>query len=382
MKFNIFDKVRPKGEKREGTIVKVDNSIAFPYLVNFGNAMYASFKEDDLELCEKAINCKFSVGDKVITKKDHDECGSKVFPVGTVGRVVEVVNHRACTLPYCVKADDDSWWYSEDMIEAYEPFEEKKEEVKKTETRYNPNKADAMIGNVGEQIKVAYGWGYKDGNFDGYQRGVEEEKLTKEKAIDFLRECGWLAEHDREITEGKFKDGYEVAMEELGDDYDRAMDEKYMEGYEAAEAKYKKSYDQESYDQGRAYGLGEAWGIARKAEQILFDGDQFKKCFGDTDFHTVLNTMQASEVAQKIKEYEAKRILDDIYIGDEVVIHRDDGDDVKAVVLGSTIDGKLWLLTDRGVASEHELSDKEILVKTEKSYFEGLQDILENLRED
>lgn len=57
---------------------------------------------------------KFKVGDKVITLKECDHSGTLLFPVGTIGTITEICS--GSDLSYKVEAEDDYWYYSEDMI--------------------------------------------------------------------------------------------------------------------------------------------------------------------------------------------------------------------------------------------------------------------------
>ena len=42
-----------------------------------------------------------------------------------------------------------------------------------------------------------------------------QDTLTKEKAIDYLRKCGWMEKHDKEITESEYKRGYGDGIAEI-----------------------------------------------------------------------------------------------------------------------------------------------------------------------
>ena len=59
------------------------------------------------------------VGDKIITIKETDDSGCRLFPVGTVGTVIQISS--GAVLPYEVEArnrdgDWDRWNYSRDMF--------------------------------------------------------------------------------------------------------------------------------------------------------------------------------------------------------------------------------------------------------------------------
>ena len=54
-------------------------------------------------------------------------------------------------------------------------------------------------------------------------------------------------------------------------------------------------------------GMDDAWEACRKMEYMLFNEPQFKECFGDIDFYTVVTKKSASETLQKIREYEEKQ---------------------------------------------------------------------------
>lgn len=57
------------------------------------------------------------VNDKIYTVKDTDCGGCKLFPIGTVGTVIEINNDNDCSLPYRIRSDrGTTWWYSRDMI--------------------------------------------------------------------------------------------------------------------------------------------------------------------------------------------------------------------------------------------------------------------------
>lgn len=60
---------------------------------------------------------KYKVGDVVVTTKDIDCEGSKVFPVGTIGRICSIEEGEQ--MPYVIEAAGVSWIYSEDMFEPY-----------------------------------------------------------------------------------------------------------------------------------------------------------------------------------------------------------------------------------------------------------------------
>lgn len=54
---------------------------------------------------------KFKLGDVVKTMSDD---GGKLFPVGTVGVVIDIESGSDCQ--YKVLANHDCWWYSDDML--------------------------------------------------------------------------------------------------------------------------------------------------------------------------------------------------------------------------------------------------------------------------
>lgn len=59
------------------------------------------------------------VGDKVVTIKETDPSGCRLFPIGTVGTVIHI--NEGSRLPYEVEARDkkgewDRWSYSRDML--------------------------------------------------------------------------------------------------------------------------------------------------------------------------------------------------------------------------------------------------------------------------
>ena len=56
----------------------------------------------------------FEVGDKVKTVSGYD-CGSFLFPIGTVGTVVEVLVFGKDPM-YKVKANNSCWWYLGEML--------------------------------------------------------------------------------------------------------------------------------------------------------------------------------------------------------------------------------------------------------------------------
>lgn len=64
----------------------------------------------------------FKVGDKVRTIEDKDVNGTELFPIGTIGTIVEI-NDENEFFTYLVKANSDWWWYSRDMLEVVESEE-------------------------------------------------------------------------------------------------------------------------------------------------------------------------------------------------------------------------------------------------------------------
>lgn len=59
----------------------------------------------------------FKIGDVVRTTKGEDCHGCKVFPVGTIGKIISIDTDCGNDLPYKVEADGDYWWYSADTLE-------------------------------------------------------------------------------------------------------------------------------------------------------------------------------------------------------------------------------------------------------------------------
>ena len=356
---------------------------------------FAGFKE---EIIDSAVNrilelhtevcggreMTFKVGDKVITTKDHDECGIEVFPIGTVGIIKEI---RSDTdTPYKVGAKSDYWWYTEDMLE---PYGEAKQ-TKTTEVRgerYDPNKADAMIGSVGDQIKAVYGWGYKDGNLDGqeigyprgyndakreislsgeyeraYQRGFEDGKNCEDKwnydgaAIYHLRESGWLEKHDEDIKNECGEEALRLARE--------AREEAYDSGIEKLRNALIAVYE---------------WDNRHKV-------DVFHGAIGLT---AILKNHTGQYIINQVRQHEKTMALmattdkesEPINVGDEVLIHECDYDDTKAVVIDADTNGTLWVLDDNGCVSEISPSDDRSVIKTER-HFNEIRHILNKLRED
>ena len=62
---------------------------------------------------------EFKIGDVVRTLKEKDCDGCRVFPIGTIGKITQVLEDYGKALPYKVEADGDFWWYSADMLELY-----------------------------------------------------------------------------------------------------------------------------------------------------------------------------------------------------------------------------------------------------------------------
>lgn len=60
---------------------------------------------------------KYQIGDLVITTKDTDIEGTKVFPIGTIGRICDIEVGEQ--MPYVIEAGGTSWIYSEDMFNPY-----------------------------------------------------------------------------------------------------------------------------------------------------------------------------------------------------------------------------------------------------------------------
>lgn len=62
---------------------------------------------------------EIKVGDKVRTIKEIDIWDNKLFPIGTIGRVIYVDydDYDDDKLPYKVEANNDYYWYSRDMLE-------------------------------------------------------------------------------------------------------------------------------------------------------------------------------------------------------------------------------------------------------------------------
>ena len=57
------------------------------------------------------------LNDKVYTIKDTDCGGCKLFPIGTIGTVVEINDNIGTSLPYRIRSEKgSSWWYSKDMF--------------------------------------------------------------------------------------------------------------------------------------------------------------------------------------------------------------------------------------------------------------------------
>ena len=57
------------------------------------------------------------LNDIIYTIKDTDCGGCKLFPIGTIGTVVEISDDVGRSLPYRIRSErGGSWWYSRDMI--------------------------------------------------------------------------------------------------------------------------------------------------------------------------------------------------------------------------------------------------------------------------
>jgi hypothetical protein len=130
-----------------------------------------------------------NIGDMVRTTKDIDTFGGRVFPVGTIGKI-EIIGDFPSA--YKINNGKDSYWYSADMFEAIDEKNYKSTNVYMGE-RHDPDKADAMINNLGDQIKVVYEWGYKDGNLDGqeyaYNKGYEDARRDFSNSVKKNEVC-------------------------------------------------------------------------------------------------------------------------------------------------------------------------------------------------
>ena len=74
---------------------------------------------------------EFKIGDVVRTTKGEDCHGCRVFPVGTIGKIISIDTDCGNDLPYKVKADDDYWWYSADTLELVNSVSDTDDEIRK-----------------------------------------------------------------------------------------------------------------------------------------------------------------------------------------------------------------------------------------------------------
>lgn len=58
---------------------------------------------------------EIKIGDTVRTLKDKDKDGYEVFPIGTIGTVINI--SKNAEHPYQVSANNNWWMYSSDMLE-------------------------------------------------------------------------------------------------------------------------------------------------------------------------------------------------------------------------------------------------------------------------
>lgn len=119
MKFHRQATVSKVIENDGNTFVELEDNI-FRYSL----IMLEKVKELESENKEREGNTmaerKFNIGDKVITTKLCDCNGNKLFPVGTIGKIADVTNDDKFNRHYQVEANNDYWWYSEDMLEKIE----------------------------------------------------------------------------------------------------------------------------------------------------------------------------------------------------------------------------------------------------------------------
>lgn len=63
------------------------------------------------------MDFKFKVGDKVRTLYNYDDNGNEVFEIGTEGIITSIIQEVKTDTPYKVEANNNFWYYSDDMLE-------------------------------------------------------------------------------------------------------------------------------------------------------------------------------------------------------------------------------------------------------------------------
>ena len=209
----------------------------------------------------------------------------------------------------------------------------------------------------------------------------------------------------RNVVNRAYEQGYED-----GKKIQEEEDAKIVSQITKQDMNDKKACEEQAYQKG----LDDAWEACRKMEYMLFNEPQFKECFGDIDFYTVVTKKSASETLQKIREYEEKQTekncdncahdpetddfskyckgcinsnnwqskqdVGEIKIGDEVIFKEPDYPDTKGVVI--QVDNKAGykypynLMLDNG---DSQWSEEGSITKTGR-HFPEIEQVLKAMQ--
>lgn len=156
--------------------------------------------------------------------------------------------------------------------------------------------------------------------------------------------------------------------------------------HEFAEKMYQTGYaDGNNTKEAYQEGLNDAWECAKKLTLLSSDGGFnnkiVKEIFGTASYYSIINNMSISTVVTKIKDYEEKQKQkdDEIHIGDEVILKREN---TKAVVcdVSKYTDKQPYsiLMGDDGMPVYVNKND---ITKTGKHYSQ-IEEVLKKLRGD
>ena len=167
------------------------------------------------------------------------------------------------------------------------------------------------VGKADVQNKLEVIDEIKQGEYNrGYNEGLTAT-MSNDTAIKYLHMCGWLPEHDREISEAEYQRGYVAArslpffspeqMEAIRKNEEAA----YQKGCEAGMLMQHPD-EKEAYDRGFECGLSTAWDVARKLRHPSYSGvfqEERKEIFGYENADDVLTNLSAAEALLAVHEY-------------------------------------------------------------------------------
>lgn len=270
----------------------------------------------------------FKVGDKVITTKDTDYAGCKVFPIGTVGVIKNI--HENLSLPYEVYSDGEYWHYSEDMLEKYDANTELCKAFERASVAVKFSVGGKALGECSEALK-------------SFTETFTEREVKPMRSVNDIMRDFKICQQNSDCDGCSYFNGDHCT------DFKNELNEEVLQAAEALQKALEDALTEpsESFRAGMEFTYD---AVKKMSTKSILENDEI---FGTAFYKQIFHENTVHEFVQKIEAFEHEHDKNMIRFGDVVRC-----DDIFGLVTHA--DGEfIHVLFNDGSAGLHHAVDFE-----------------------